>query len=62
MKNGKPLYFLALTYQEEVVIILASTVQSGGKCIVPSQKSLMTIKSQHMEILKMELSLECSRD
>lgn len=39
MKNGEPLCFLAVTYQEEVMIILAHTVQSGGKCIIP-KKSL----------------------
>lgn len=62
MKNGEPLYFLAVMYQEEVMIILAHTVQSGGKCIIPKNHWHLTMKSQHVGILKMKLSLECSSD
>lgn len=34
MENGKPLYFLAGAHQEEVMIILDHTVQSGETCII----------------------------
>lgn len=57
MENEKPLYLLAVTHQEEVMIILHHTVQSGETCYYP-EKSQISLKTQQIKIGKMKLRLQ----